>query len=177
MNQEISNQRNSALLVIDVQKGLFERSSPIYKADELLININTLVDQAHTANIPVFYIQHANKDSLVKGSSAWQFHPNIQPQAKDSIVHKQHGNAFEGTQLDANLKAQGITNLVITGLITYACVKASCLGALALEYKVFLVSDAHSNSSKQAQKIIEGLNNKMILKGAVLIQTSEVVFR
>jgi len=165
-----------ALLVIDVQQGLFERSTPIFKAEGLIVNINTLVDRAHTANVPVFYIQHSNDESLVKQSPAWQFHPQIRPQSKDSIVHKQHGNAFEETPLDSGLKALGVSSLVITGLVTHGCVKATCLGALALGYEVTLVSDAHSNFGKQALKIIEDLNNLMVLKGAKLLPTVEVTF-
>jgi nicotinamidase-related amidase len=38
---------NMALLVIDVQQGLFKKKTPIYKADELLQNIISLVDRAH----------------------------------------------------------------------------------------------------------------------------------
>ena len=43
-----------ALLVIDVQKELFEKSTPIYAADQLLENICALIDQAHSAQVPVF---------------------------------------------------------------------------------------------------------------------------
>lgn len=176
MDQEISKQDNSALLVIDVQQGLFERSTSIYNAGDLIVNINKLVDRAHANNAPVFYIQHSNQDSLVKHSPGWQFHPHIQPLTQDSIVHKQNGNAFEETGLDASLKARNVSCLVITGLISHGCVKATCLGALALGYEVTLVSDAHSNSGKQARKIIEDLNNKMVLKGARLMSTAEVAF-
>jgi hypothetical protein len=35
--------KNTALLVIDVQKGLFEKSIPIYDAEKLLENINHLM--------------------------------------------------------------------------------------------------------------------------------------
>jgi hypothetical protein len=38
-----------ALLVIDVQKGLFEHETPIYEADRLLANIQMLIDRAHAA--------------------------------------------------------------------------------------------------------------------------------
>jgi len=44
----------AALLIIDVQNGLFRKSSPIYQAESLLKNINTLVARADWAGAPVF---------------------------------------------------------------------------------------------------------------------------
>jgi nicotinamidase-related amidase len=64
-----------ALLVIDVQKGLFKKSTPIYKAEQLLGNINTLIRRAEHAGAPVVYIQHANK-MLVEGRSSYAHSPD-----------------------------------------------------------------------------------------------------
>jgi len=44
---------NTALLIIDVQRDLFEKSTPVYRGDLVLKNINTLVDRAHAANTTV----------------------------------------------------------------------------------------------------------------------------
>jgi len=93
-----------ALLVIDVQQGLFERSTPIYNAEQLLHNLNALIRGARRAGVPVFFIQHANKSTLVEGSGAWQLHPQIQPLRTELIIHKQHGNAFEETVLQEELE-------------------------------------------------------------------------
>ncbi len=70
-----SKQRNAALLVIDVQKGLFERSTPIFNGEQVLENINALIVRARQAGVPVIFIQHANESTLVKESDAWQLHP------------------------------------------------------------------------------------------------------
>ena len=48
----------NALLVIDVQKGLFNKTIPIFKADELISNNNFLAEKAHENHVPVIYIQH-----------------------------------------------------------------------------------------------------------------------
>jgi nicotinamidase-related amidase len=93
------HQKDVALLVIDVQQGLFDKSTPIYKADELLSHIGTLVDRAHRAGAPVFYVQHSAQKWLVKGSDEWQLHPRLHPLDTDHIVHRRHGNAFEETTL------------------------------------------------------------------------------
>jgi nicotinamidase-related amidase len=170
------NENKVALLVIDVQQGLFE-VAPIYKAEQLLQNINYLVDRAHQVDAPVIYIQHSGKKNLEKGTPKWQFHPRIHPLPKDKIVHKEQGNAFVGTNLDEILKEMKVSGVIITGLITQGCVKATCLGALKMGYKVTLVTDAHSNFSFAAWKVIRDLNQKMSRKIVTLKATSEITFQ
>lgn len=169
------DQTNVALLIIDVQQGLFEKSTPVYKAEQLLQNINTLVERAHEGGVPVFYIQqHSDSKNLVMGSPQWQLHPRLQPQPADSVVHKLHGNAFEDTNLEENLRAKQINSLIITGLVTHGCVRATCLGARQLGYHVILVKDGHSNYSKQAERFIQEWNQKLSAESIELIPTREI---
>ena len=166
----------TALLVIDVQQGLFKKSTPIYNAEALLENINLLVHRAHQAGVPVFYIQHSGGSSLVKGTPDWRFHHEIQPQKIDTIVHKQHGNAFEDTNLDQLLQSRDISCLVVTGLLTDGCVRASCLGALKQGYRVVLAEDGHSTYNRQAPQVIEQWNQKLSAKQVELSSSSEIDF-
>jgi nicotinamidase-related amidase len=175
MNKD-RKQDNMALLVIDVQKGLFERPTPIYQAEKTLENINTLIGNARQAGVAVIFIQHSNENILVKGSDAWQLHPEIRPLDGEDIIHKLHGNAFKDTQLHDELAKRNVNTLVVTGLVTHGCVKATSLGAIDKEYKVILVSDGHSNFSKDAPKLIEKWNRAISQKGAELIETRDVEF-
>jgi nicotinamidase-related amidase len=168
--------QNTALLVIDVQQGLFRKSTPIYRAEELLENINALVDKAHSANVPVCYIQHSDKLALRKGSDDWRLHPQLQPLKTDDLVHKQHGNAFAETNLGEILDARSVGRLVVMGLVTHGCVRATCLGAKKLGYHVTLVSDAHSNYSDKAAQLIEEWNRKLQAQGVELKLAAEVAF-
>ncbi len=165
---------NVALLVIDVQQGLFRKT--LYKADDLLHNINTLIDRAHRGGVPVFFVQHSGAKTLVKGSQDWQLHPQLHLLATDNIVHKQHGNAFEDTVLDQALKSRGVGNVVVAGLVTHGCVRATCIGALELGYRVILVKDGHSSYSKQAARLIEEWNEKLGAMSVELKSTSEIEF-
>ena len=165
-----------ALLVIDVQQGLFSKSTPIYKAEELLRNINSLVDRAHGVGAPVFYVQHSDGRTLLEGSPDWQLHSQLRPQGTDCIVHKQHGNAFEETGLDEALKSRNVTRVVITGLVTHGCVRATCMGALQMGYRVILASDGHSSFSKQAARLIAEWNQKLSVQQVELKSTAEIEF-
>jgi nicotinamidase-related amidase len=166
----------TALLVIDVQKGLFDKSHPIYNAEQLLDNILLLVEKAHGVGVPVFYIQHRDKRDLAKGSTGWQLHPRLQPINKDFHLYKEKSNSFEGTNLDELLKSKGITNLVITGLVTHGCVKNGCMGAKKHGYRVTLVQDGHSNFSNKAAELIDEWNRKLEKEGVVLKAAAEISF-
>jgi nicotinamidase-related amidase len=174
--KEKSAYNATALLVIDVQNGLFDRSTPIHQADQMLANINTLIKKARRADVPVIFVQHSNDGLLKKGSHAWRLHPAIQPQAGELIIQKLQGNAFTGTDLGAELEKRKVGILLVTGLVTHGCVKATTLGALAAGYRVRLVSDAHSNYSKDAPQMIRKWNQILEAKGAQLVETRAVDF-
>jgi len=151
----------TALVVIDVQNGLFTRSTPIYKEQELLENINSLRQKFINKDGEVFFIQHSNQKLLVKDSENWQFHPQLQVGEQDRVIHKTHGNAFEGTELKCELEALGIENLVITGLVTNGCVKATSIGGHDLGYRIVLVEDGHSTYLKTAARLIREWNRTL----------------
>lgn len=167
----------TALLVIDVQHGLFRKSTPIYRAEPLLNTIGALIERAHAASVLVVYIQHASDKVLPFGSSDWQLHPRLHPGEGDLIVHKQHGNAFEDTSLDAELAGRGVSRVLVTGLVTHGCVKATCLGGLELGYEMVLAEDGHSSYSKDAARLIEEWNRKLSEAGAQVVPASLMSLR
>lgn len=168
--------KGKALIIIDVQSGLFNRATPVYGAEALLQNINSLVERAHENDVPIFYIQHSNSSTLAKGSEDWKLHPAMQPTELDGVIHKQHGSAFVETGLGEDLASREVGKLTITGMVTQGCVKATCLDALKLGYGVDLVEDAHSTYSKTAKRIIRDWNKKLGESGAVLLKADEVHF-
>ena len=168
--------KKSALLIIDVQRGLFANPNPVYKEDELIANVLDLADRAHQAGAPVVYIQHCGEQSLIKGSEAWQLHAGLHPQPDDWTVLKEHSNAFEDTNLSEQLASRNIGRVVACGLVTHGCVKNTCLGGLAEGYRVVLAGDAHSNFSKDALHIIQKWNKDLAEKGVVVEKTAEINF-
>ena len=171
-----ANEDHVALLVIDVQRGLFGKSTPIYEAERLLENINALIEWAHCAEAPVVYVQHNDKKGLLKGSEDWQLHPRLHVSDAYCVVDKHHGNAFEGTILHEALRSKGIRCVVITGLVTHGCVRATCLGAKELGYDVILASDGHSSYNKDAARLIEEWNQKLGEEAVELRPVAEITF-
>lgn len=139
-----------ALIIIDMQHGIFMRKEydgvAIYKEDELLLNINSLIKKAKKAGAPVIYILHMYKDfpMMEKGQPLWQVHPAIKPGLTDIIVEKHHADAFYRSLLHDTLIGLGVTDLVITGIQTAYCVDTTCRRAHSLGYSNILASDGHS---------------------------------
>ena len=167
---------NTALLVIDVQQGLFEEPIPVYQADEVLKNINALVDRAHAAGVPVFWVQHSTKTDLIEETHDWRLHLALRPLTTDHFIRKHHGNAFQDTPLSGELDALKIDRVVVVGLVTDGCVQATCKGAYALSYDVTLVEDAHSTESPDGRHVIEHWNEKLSQGIVHLVATADLDF-
>jgi nicotinamidase-related amidase/GNAT superfamily N-acetyltransferase len=167
---------DTALLVIDVQQGLFQKSTPIYQADRLIANIQLLLRHAHQAEAPVFFIQHSTDKVLVRHTPGWHFHHRVQPLGDDQVIEKHAGSCFDGTGLQAELDALGVRRIVVCGLVTHGCVKAACQDGHALGYEVVLAQDAHSNYSKDAPSIIEKWNAALSQGFVTLQPAAEVRF-
>lgn len=166
----------TALLVIDVQRALFTRPNPIYKANQLIEAINLIVDRSHLFGVKVIYVQHSNQSFLKEGTEGWQFHPGLTRGEGDSQIQKKQGNAFLDTPLQSELEVRGIQNLLITGLVTQGCIKATCLGGLERGYRVFLVEDGHSNYNQEAAAVIEKCQNELELAGVEIVSVDRIVF-
>jgi aminoglycoside 6'-N-acetyltransferase len=167
--------KRTALLIIDVQKGLFTKKIPIYLAEEMLTNICQLTAQAHQKGVPVIYVQHTNS-TLPENTDGWQLHPHLQPLESDLFIHKQRGSAFEETELHEILSSLGVHEIIVTGLVSHGCIKAACLDGAKLGYRVTLVSDGHSNFHTKPAKIIKETHEKLNEVGVILKATREIQF-
>jgi len=172
---EMTNKK-TALVVIDVQHGMFQKATPVYHGDQLLDNIALLIKRARAAGVPVIYVQHSDTRFLSKDSPAWQLHPRLQALVPDCTVHKLQSDAFEGTDLTELLKARNIEYLVICGLVTHGCIKSSTISALERGYQITLVSDGHSSFSKDAADLIEKWNTQLSESGAHLESAAQITF-
>jgi maleamate amidohydrolase len=70
------------------------------------------------------------------------------PDAEDVIVYKNKGSAFFGTALDSWLRYHGVDTLVVCGMTTSGCVRATVTDAYALNFRVTVIADACSDLSE-----------------------------
>ncbi|QBD74710.1 cysteine hydrolase [Ktedonosporobacter rubrisoli] len=171
---------NTAILVIDVQNGMFAEDDPVYQDQEILSKIASLLEKARKAQIPIIYIQHGSPNHghpLEIGTDGWQIHPAIAPREGEVVIQKRMPDSFYGTNLHEVLSAHEIKHLIVTGIQTDCCVDTTCRRASSLEYDVTLVQDAHStwdNEILSAAQIIAHHNT--ILDGwFVTLKTADSI--
>jgi nicotinamidase-related amidase len=135
----------TALLIIDVQKGLDDPSFGQRNNPEAESNIALLLSTWRTRALPIVHVRHCS----VKPSSPLRpelpgnaFKAEAQPLPEEVEFHKSTHSAFVATGLEDYLRKQGISSLVIAGLTTDHCVSASTRMAADLGFEVTLVSDA-----------------------------------
>lgn len=136
----------TALLVIDVQRGVVGEA---HRRDEVVANIAALVERARAEETPVVWVQHSD-EGLPRGSEPWQYVEELARLGSEPLVHKSHGDSFEGTDLEQVLADAGIGHLVVTGAESDACVRSTIHGAFTRGYDVTLVADAHTTGDKSA---------------------------
>lgn len=86
---------------------------------------------------------------LTRGEAGWQIIPELAPSPDEWVIDKPGKSAFWGTDLDSGLRAQGITNLVISGVTTDVCVQTTLRDACDLGYDCILATDACAASKTQ----------------------------
>ncbi|MBD8498572.1 cysteine hydrolase family protein [Paenibacillus arenosi] len=172
---------NTALLIIDVQQGMFTEDNPVYKGKQLLTNIEQLIIYFRSQHLPIYYIQHTEPAGreFEKGSPAWMIHPQIAPTASDIVIEKTTPDSFHHTELHQELKKSNIEHLLLTGIQSDVCVDTTCRRAFSLGYKSTLVIDAHStwgSSELTAQQIINH-HNQVLRWFAKTNETKDIVLR
>ncbi len=147
------------LLLIDFARAYFDPESPLYAGVEMArASAARLHAAARTANIPciftrveysadgheggIFYKKIAALKCFEIGNPLGDFTPELAPQPGDEVITKYFPSAFFGTGLAERLHAAGIDTIIITGLSTSGCVRASAVDALCHGFIPLVVVDA-----------------------------------
>lgn len=151
--------KRPALLIVDFVMAYLDKESPLYANVEAALASNErLLAAARAAEIPViftnvvyekdgvdgglFYKKIPSLKVFVKGSPLCAFPPSLTPLSGEHVISKQFASAFFGTLLAEILTRESVDTLLITGLSTSGCVRASALDALQSGFAPFVVRDA-----------------------------------
>lgn len=145
---------HSALLVLDLQEYFLDPASHAYipSAGAILDGILQLVDEFSTHQRPIFFSQHINTAEDAGSMSTWwkdlitPDHPQrgIIPEidlSVGSLIQKCQYDAFYKTSLDEMLRASGVTQVVICGVMTHLCCELTARSAFVHGYEVFFPVD------------------------------------
>ncbi len=148
-----------ALILVDFVQAYFDRDSPLYAGvEDALASALRIRAAARTAGFPVFYTNVVYREGgadggvfyrkvpalevFVKGNPLGVWPEGLAPAEDEIVLSKQYPSAFFGTSLSALLTARGIDTLIITGLTTSGCVRATCVDAVSRGLIPIVVADA-----------------------------------
>ncbi|GAB6421750.1 cysteine hydrolase family protein [Bacillus luti] len=157
-----------ALIVIDVQAGMYTAGMPVHNGEKFLETLQALIEECRSNDIPVIYVQHNGpKDHpLEKGTDGWKIHAAIASQDGDSIVEKTTPDSFHKTNLNEVLREKGIEHVIISGMQTQYCVDTTTRRAFSEGYKVTLVSDGHSTFDTEVLRAEDIVKHHNLVFGA-----------
>lgn len=149
-----------ALLVVDLVRAYTEPDGPFALPDPgpAVAATATLVDAARAGGRPVVWTVVRYAAGLTDGGLFVRKVPalaafaedadggwselTLKPAAGEVVVPKQYASAFFGTSLAATLHAAGADTVVVTGVSTSGCVRASATDALGHGLRPMVVADA-----------------------------------
>ncbi|MEU7427916.1 cysteine hydrolase family protein [Streptomyces sp. NPDC040750] len=136
----LADRPNTALLIIDVQKGVVAGAPG---RDGVIANIDTLIGKARATGVPVVWVQHSDEE-LKEGSEDWEYVPELVRGDTEPLIAKNYTDSFEDTDLESVLAARKVGRLVVAGAQTDACIRSTLHGAIVRGYDATLVADAHT---------------------------------
>jgi len=148
-----------ALILVDFVQAYFDQSSDLYadvesalesalrlvniaRAKGITIIYTNVTYQASGIDGGVFYKKAKPLKNFLKDSPMGAWPKGLQPLENELVISKQYPSAFFGTSLAATLTASGIDTLIITGLTTSGCVRATCVDAVSNGFVPVIVRDA-----------------------------------
>ncbi|HTD03918.1 cysteine hydrolase family protein [Undibacterium sp.] len=139
----------SALIVIDVQRGLFDAEPRPAEADAVVARINGLTARARAADVPVIFVHHERAEGELKyGTPGWDLQQQLHAEAVDHRIRKTTPDSFLRTDLEELLLSLEVQKVVLCGYATEFCVDTTTRRSAALGYEVILAADAHTTHDK-----------------------------
>ena len=145
---------NTALIIIDVQKGFDDPSWGNRNNPDAEAKIELLLSAWRKNKRPVIHVQHCSVEPgspLRSDLPGYEFKEEAKPIAGEKHFTKTVNSAFIGTDLEEYLRSCDIEELVIVGLTTDHCVSTTTRMAGNLGFKVRLVSDATATFDRRGE--------------------------
>ena len=149
-----------AILIVDMCRAYVDPQAPLFAAAaaDAYRNAARLADVARRHGMPVVFtrVEYATGGvdgghffrkvpalrCFESGNPLAEFTDLVRPVPGDVIVTKQYASAFFGTSLAATLNSLGVDTVVVAGVSTSGCVRASALDALQHGFVPIVVADA-----------------------------------
>ena len=153
--------RNVALIVIGLQKGIMGGDF-LHPIGDIVSRTRALTNAFRAKNLPVVLVNVAGRApgrteqgprSSMAFAEGWtDLLPELEAQPTDILVTKRSWGAFATTDLEHQLKARGVTQVVITGVVTSGGIEATARQAYEQGFHVTVATDAVADAREEAHR-------------------------
>ena len=151
--------RRPALVLIDFVQAYFEPGSPLFAGvEDCLASALRVLEAARAAGIlrvftnvvyrpggidgGIFHRKVPALSCMEMGNPLGAWPKGVEPLADELVISKQYPSAFFGTSLASTLTASGVDTLIITGITTSGCVRATCVDTMSHGFIPIVVREA-----------------------------------
>lgn len=151
--------QNTALVVIDLQRGIVGNPTEPYAAADVVTRSAALADAFRAHGLPVVLVRVTGSptapgrtEGQVRGTPPAGWDELVPELTGDVVVTKRNWGAFYGTDLDLQLRRRGVTQIVLSGIATSIGVESTARAAHEHGYHVTLATDAMSDLNADAHR-------------------------
>jgi nicotinamidase-related amidase len=148
-------------MVIDLQKGIVDGPF-IHPIGEIIERTRKLIDVFRARKLPVALVNVAGRSpgrteqgprSNPSFAEGWtDLLPELDRQPSDIVVTKRSWGAFATTDLERQLRARGVTHVIVTGVVTSGGVEATARQAYEQGFNVSLALDAMTDVREESHE-------------------------
>jgi nicotinamidase-related amidase len=147
---------NTAIIIIDMLNDFFLEGRLNEHKNELCEKLNELILWGRNNNLPIIWVRQEFKEDLsdvflvmkkkqirktIENTKGAQLLKELNKQAGDIEIIKKRYSVFYNTGFDEILKKRGITQLVLCGVNTHACIRMAAIDAYQRDMEVIIASD------------------------------------
>jgi nicotinamidase-related amidase len=161
---------DAALIVIDMQNDFCLPTSRLYVkgAPAILPAIGRMVDAFRTTGAPVVFVIRQHRDAgldvdftradlfrhqpFLVSSPGADLVSELRLEPADVVVVKRRWSAFFATDLDLVLRRLGVRSVILAGVQTPNCIRATANDATSLDYQCVVLSDATASAHAAIQE-------------------------
>jgi len=180
------------LLIIDMQYDFLDASSPLFVRGGLLIinNVRGILNYFRENKLHLIFVKRLHRVDgsdvdkprielfnntggfLIEGTRGAEIVEELRPFPSEIVITKKRFSAFFHTDLDLILRRMEIQTLILGGVQTPNCIRASVTDAISLDYEVIVLEDGTASSNLEIQK-----SNLLDMEnmGAKILRTDEVI--
>ncbi len=142
----------TALVLVDIQNDYFPGGRmELEGSAEASLRAGEILSLFRQNHLRVVHIRHLSTRPgatfFLPGTKGAEIHENVRPLPAETVIEKHYPNSFRDTGLLEILKKEGITRLVIAGMMTHMCVDATTRAAFDFGFDCTLIHDACATRS------------------------------